>query len=75
MIIQILIHFTGLCLTFLRGTDTQMPQNNYKVVHKKKTFENEVNERLTTHPAQDFNNIIDSFAYIQSVCCFSESES
>jgi hypothetical protein len=52
-----------------------MPQNNYTFVHKKKVFTNEVNEELTTHPAQDFNNIIDSCAYIQSVCCFSESES
>jgi len=53
----------------------QMPQNTITVVQKKRVFTNEVNEELTTHLAQDFNNIIDSFAYIQAVCCPSESES
>jgi hypothetical protein len=37
-----------------------MPQNTITVVQKKKVFTNEVNEELTTHLAQDFNNIIDS---------------
>jgi len=53
----------------------QMPQNTITVVQKMRVFTNEVNEELTTLLAQVFNNIIDSFAYIQAVCCSSESES